>query len=198
MVTIKDGYVSDDEKLDAILSDLEHNLKTLFENDKDMLAEIINGVTGIPKEDIIERGILLDSQDLINPEKVKKYKDSDILINKSDFLSVSLIFSLTYSLFIITPFFITSSFGIPITSSIISAKTSFSSVNTALKTASNVPGITSFFLSSGLFVYPFIVTKVPPLYFLIRVLPFLPPFNHIEITLSYVIFSTTFYFSPKY
>ena len=48
MVTIKDGYYSDDEKLDAILSDLEHNLKTLFENDKDMLAEIINGVTGIP------------------------------------------------------------------------------------------------------------------------------------------------------
>lgn len=81
MVTIKDDYVSDDEKLDAILSDLEHNLKTLFENDKDMLAEIINGVTGIPKEDIIERGILLDSQDLINPEKVKKYKDSDILIS---------------------------------------------------------------------------------------------------------------------
>ena len=52
-----------------------------FEDDKDMLAEIINGVTGIPKEDIIERGILLDSQDLINPEKVKKYKDSDILIS---------------------------------------------------------------------------------------------------------------------
>ena len=38
-------------------------------------------VSGIPKEDIIERGILLDSQDLINPEKVKKYKDSDILIS---------------------------------------------------------------------------------------------------------------------
>ena len=71
----------DEEKLDVILSNLEHNLKTLFENDKDMLAEIINGVTGIPKEDIIERGILLDSQDLINPEKVKKYKDSDILIS---------------------------------------------------------------------------------------------------------------------
>ena len=81
MVTIKDNYVLDEEKLDVILSNLEHNLKTLFENDKDMLAEIINGVTGIPKEDIIERGILLDSQDLINPEKVKKYKDSDILIS---------------------------------------------------------------------------------------------------------------------
>jgi hypothetical protein len=79
MVTIKDNYVLDEEKLDVILSNLEHNLKTLF--DKDMLAEIINGVTGIPKEDIIERGILLDSQDLINPEKVKKYKDSDILIS---------------------------------------------------------------------------------------------------------------------
>ena len=37
--------------------------------------------TPVPKEDIIERGILLDSQDLINPEKVKKYKDSDILIS---------------------------------------------------------------------------------------------------------------------
>ena len=167
MVTIKDNYVLDEEKLDVILSNLEHNLKTLFENDKDMLAEIINGVTGIPKEDIIERGILLDSQDLINPEKVKKYKDSDILINKSDFLSVSIIFSFFYSLFIITPFFITSSFGIPITSSIISASTSFSSVNTALNTASNVPGITSFFLNSGLFVYHFIVTKVPPLLFLV-------------------------------
>ena len=81
MVTIKDNYVLDEEKLDVILSNLEHNLKTLFENDKDMLAEIINGVTGITKEDIIERGILLDSQDLINPEKVKKYKDSDILIS---------------------------------------------------------------------------------------------------------------------
>ena len=77
----KDNYVLDEEKLDVILSNLEHNLKTLFENDKDMLAEIINGVTGIPKEDIIERGILLDSQDIINPEKVKKYKDSDILIS---------------------------------------------------------------------------------------------------------------------
>ena len=33
MVTIKDNYVLDEEKLDAILSDLEHNLKTLFEND---------------------------------------------------------------------------------------------------------------------------------------------------------------------
>ena len=54
MVTIKDNYVLDEEKLDVILSNLEHNLKTLFENDKDMLAEIINGVTGIPKEDIIE------------------------------------------------------------------------------------------------------------------------------------------------
>ena len=36
MVTIKDNYVLDDEKLDVILSNLEHNLKTLFENDKDM------------------------------------------------------------------------------------------------------------------------------------------------------------------
>ena len=33
MVTIKDNYVLDEEKLDVILSNLEHNLKTLFEND---------------------------------------------------------------------------------------------------------------------------------------------------------------------
>ena len=35
MVTIKDNYVLDEEKLDVILSNLEHNLKTLFENDKE-------------------------------------------------------------------------------------------------------------------------------------------------------------------
>ena len=71
----------DEEKLDMMLSDLEYKLKTLFENDKDLLAEIINGVTGIPKEDIIERGIIVDSQDLIDKEKIKQYKDSDILIS---------------------------------------------------------------------------------------------------------------------
>ena len=62
MVTIKDNYVLDDEKLDVILSNLEHNLKTLFENDKDMLAEIINGVTGIPKEEVIKNGVIINSE----------------------------------------------------------------------------------------------------------------------------------------
>ena len=71
----------DEEKLDMMLLDLEHKLKTIFENDKDLLAEIINGVTGIPKEDIIERGIIVDSQDLIDKEKINQYKDSDILIS---------------------------------------------------------------------------------------------------------------------
>ena len=58
-------------------------LKTEKEKDEFVkwLYDFEVGILGIPKEDIIERGILLDSQDLINPEKVKKYKDSDILIS---------------------------------------------------------------------------------------------------------------------
>jgi len=49
-----------------------------------------------------------------------------------------------YSLFIIVPFN-TSSFGIPVTSYIISAKNSFTLLNISLNIGSNVPGITSYF-----------------------------------------------------
>ena len=98
LVTIK-GYTNNPElrKKEVIPGTFDAVFKAVLTEEKEVLAEIIELVIGIPKEDvikngviinseyvrenIIERGILLDSQDLINPEKVKKYKDSDILIS---------------------------------------------------------------------------------------------------------------------
>ena len=68
-------------KLNLTLSDVVTATINVFLKDKKIMASIVNGLTGIPEEDIIERGIFVGSVDLKNEEIIKQYKDSDILIS---------------------------------------------------------------------------------------------------------------------
>ena len=77
----EDTMVIKEYKLNLTLSDVVTATTNVFSKDKKCMASIVNGLTGIPEEVIIERGIFVGSEDLKNEEIINQYKDSDILIS---------------------------------------------------------------------------------------------------------------------
>ena len=84
MVTIK-GYTNNPElrKKEVIPGTFDAVFKAVLTEEKEVLAEIIELVIGIPKEEVIKNGVIINSE-YVRENIIETDKKSDLLISIGD------------------------------------------------------------------------------------------------------------------